>query len=143
MLWRPEIRKTWKIITQIFLISSFKNMRGLKKHIRLFHLMPEIEVTCKKCGKVLQNKRKLYAHNSSCLKEAIHSCHFCDFKHKYKKVLDQHVAVIHIGRTLDCQYCGKEYAYGHNLKLHKKKYHPREWEIEYAQMLENRKNRHS
>jgi hypothetical protein len=106
----------------------------------MYHLMPEVEVSCKKCGKVLANKRKLYEHNSFCSKEAIHACHLCDYKHKFKRIVKNHVEVVHMGKVLVCDYCRKEYAYRHNLRLHIQKYHPAEWAAEEAERVKNKKN---
>ncbi|CAD5112575.1 DgyrCDS1787 [Dimorphilus gyrociliatus] len=77
-------------------------------------------VVCDQCGKMLQNKYKLYSHRSSVHSAKKYVCSFngCDFSATTSSRLSQHQKCVHNRASFQCSDCGKCFKRSDTLKIH-------------------------
>ncbi|CAL8130044.1 unnamed protein product [Orchesella dallaii] len=102
-------------------------------HMRRFHASITAPPTkkerkryvCEECGKVFQAQvildyHKLYHSGPASWK---YGCIFCEKKCATKDKLIDHIRIHTKEKPYSCEYCGEEYAHGHNLRNHKNSKH--------------------
>jgi len=74
--------------------AEMKNKTALRKHKNSVHA-PAQEVTCDECGKMFENKVKLYHHTYTTHNNQESKCEWCGGTYKNKKLLQAHKRVMH------------------------------------------------
>lgn len=77
-------------------------------------------VVCDQCGKMLQNKYKLYSHRSSVHSAKKYVCPVsgCEFSATTSSRLSQHQKCVHNRASFQCSECGKCFKRSDTLKIH-------------------------
>ncbi|CAL8130030.1 unnamed protein product [Orchesella dallaii] len=102
-----------------------RHIQGLHSTIKITSKKDPKRYVCEECGKVFRSQVVLDTHKLSHSGPASwkYDCLFCGKMCATKDKLMDHIRIHTNEKPYSCEYCGEEYAHGHNLRNHKNSKH--------------------
>ncbi|CAL8130024.1 unnamed protein product [Orchesella dallaii] len=102
-----------------------QHIRGLHSTVKFTRKTNPKRFVCEECGKGFRSPVVLETHQLSHSGPASwkNDCLFCGKKCTTKQLLMDHIRMHTNEKPYGCEYCGEEYAHGHNLRNHRNSKH--------------------